>query len=93
LLAAEAGNIEEVRRLLNKEVYQDLVADINNKGLDQWTALHFAANEGRIEVVRELVKITDIEIDSYSSIMRAPLHLAAIRGHVNILRLLIESGA
>lgn len=29
----------------------DLVADINIKGLDNWTALHFAANEGRIEIV------------------------------------------
>ena len=93
LLAAEAGNIDEVKRLLNKEVYQDLVADINNKGLDQWTALHFAANEGRLEVVKELIKVTDIEIDGVSSILRTPLHLAAIRGHVGIIRVLVDAGA
>jgi ankyrin repeat protein len=32
-----------------------LTADINVKGLDQWTALHFAANENKLEVVKELL--------------------------------------
>ena len=80
LLAAEAGNIEEIKKLLNKDLLQDLVADINTKGLDQWTALHFAANEGRLEVVKELIKVPDVDKDTCSSIMRTPLHLASIRG-------------
>ena len=70
----------------------DLVADINVKGLDQWTALHFAANEGREDVVKELLSHNDLEKEPKSSILRTPLHLAAIRGHTNIARLLISVG-
>jgi ankyrin repeat protein len=66
---------------------------VNIKGLDAWTALHFAANEGRTEVVKELLSISDIENEPESSIMRTPLHLAAIRGHTSIVRLLIAHGA
>jgi ankyrin repeat protein len=72
---------------------KDLVADINTKGLDNWTALHFAANEGYLEIVKELLTHSDIEKEPLSTILRAPLHLAASRGHTNIARALIQSGA
>ena len=67
-----------------------MIADINHKGLDQWTALHFAANEGHFEVVEFLLKHPEIDKEPASSINRTPLHLAAIRGHTNIVRMLIE---
>ena len=54
--------------------------------------MHFAANEGRYEVVVQLLAKTDIEKDGVSSIMRTPLHLAAIRGHTKIVRALINVG-
>lgn len=92
IAAAENGNVEEVRRLLDKAELQDLAADINTKGLDQWTALHFAANEGRLEIVRELLSKPEIDKEPQSSIMRTPLHMAAIRGNTNIVRLLVDSG-
>jgi hypothetical protein len=34
LFAAEYGNLDEVKKLLDKEKLQDLVADVNTKGLD-----------------------------------------------------------
>ena len=68
------------------------MADVNTKGLDSWTALHFAANEGRLEVVKELLKAGEIEIDAMSSILRTPLHLASIRGHIHIIRALVNAG-
>jgi ankyrin repeat protein len=39
--------------------------------------------------------LTHVEIDKEpkSSIMRTPLHLAAIRGHSSIVRLLVTAGA
>lgn len=91
LWSSENGNLDEVKRLLDKEKLQDMVADVNHKGLDNWTALHFAANEGNIEVVKELLTHLDIEREPMSSINRTPLHLAAIRGHTNIVRSIIES--
>ncbi len=41
---------------MDKDQLADLVADVNVRGLDSWTALHFAANEGRLDVVTELLK-------------------------------------
>ena len=70
---------------------QDLIADVNHRGLDQWTALHFAANEGHFEIVKALLTDPDIDREAISSINRTPLHLAAIRGHTNIVRQIIDS--
>ena len=52
LFAAENGIIEEVKMLLDRNGPKgDLAADVNARGLDQWTALHFAANEGKVDIV------------------------------------------
>lgn len=91
LWASENGNLEEVKKLMDPNQLQDLIADVNHRGLDNWTALHFAANEGHFEVVKELLTHTDLEKEPISSINRTPLHLAAIRGHTNILRALLNS--
>lgn len=93
LQAAESGSLEEVHKLLDKTIHQDLVADLNTKGLDQWTALHFAASEGRVEVVKELISRPEIEKEPQSSINRTPLHLACMRGHTAIVRVLINAGS
>ena len=70
-----------MRHLLDPAVMQDLVADINIKGLDQWHALHFSANEGHSEITQELLGYKSIEVQPRSSSMRTPLHLAACRGY------------
>ena len=68
-------------------------ADVNAKGLDQWTALHFAANEGHYDVVCFLLSRPSIDKESTSTILRTPLHLAIIRGNLPIVRALIKAGA
>lgn len=93
LYAAEEGRIDDLKKLLDRKAMGSLVADVNAKGLDQWTALHFAANEGCYEVVRTLLAEPDIDKEATSSIMRTPLHLAVIRGYTQIVRALIEAGA
>lgn len=55
LIAAENGHLDEVIKLLDVAALHEKAADINVKGIDQWTALHFAANEGRVNVVKELI--------------------------------------
>jgi len=52
-------------------------ADVNFRGLDQWSALHFSASAGHEEIVKELVKQQGIEIEAVSTILRTPLHIAA----------------
>jgi ankyrin repeat protein len=55
--------------------------------------LHFAANENKIDIVQFLLSHPEIEIDATSTIGRTPLHLASIRGHMNIVRTLVTKGA
>lgn len=93
LIAAENGDLALIRRLLDPTVYQDLTADVNTKGLDQWTALHFAANEGRVEIVRALLQLPEVVLDARSSIQRTALHLACMRGYTLIARELLDKGA
>lgn len=94
LFAAEYGDINEVKSLVDKDgPLGDLIADINTRGLDQWTPLHFAANENKLDIVQFLLSHPEIEIDATSTIGRTPLHLASIRGHMNIVRTLVSKGA
>jgi hypothetical protein len=56
LFAAENGIIDEVKMLLDRDGPKgDLAADVNARGLDQWTALHFAANEGKSDIIQVLL--------------------------------------
>ncbi len=92
LIAAENSDIKMVKCLLDSQNLHDLVAEVNYKGLDNWGALHFAANEGRLEVVDFLLSRDGIEKEAESSIMRTAMHLAAIRGYQSILKSLEDAG-
>lgn len=50
LMAAEMGNLEKVISLIDKEQQGEFTANIRFQGLDNFTALHFAAQEGRKDV-------------------------------------------
>jgi ankyrin repeat protein len=41
---------------------KDLVVDLNCKGHDHWHALHFASNEGQVEIVEYLLQRPKIEV-------------------------------
>ena len=68
-------------------------ADVNTKGLDQWTALHLAAKSGHVEILKELLAQEGIEIEACSSMKRTPVHVAAEFDHVEIVKLLLAHGA
>lgn len=54
-----------------------------------WTLLHKMANEGHLEAVKALIELgANIETTDYHG--KIPLHLAAGRGHVYLLDLLIN---
>lgn len=57
-----------------------------------WNSLHWAADEGSVEVVRLLATITDL-VDSISKHGATPLMTAADRGHQEICEILIKCGA
>jgi len=68
-------------------------ADVNCKGAQQHTALHFAADKGHFSVLKELLKKPDVEIDPLSETGQTPLHLAAEKGNMEIAELLCGKGA
>jgi ankyrin repeat protein len=58
---------------------------------DEW-ALHFAAQDGNIVRIRELLA-HGRSPNVFDEISKTPLHYAAEHGHIEIMRVLLEAGA
>ncbi|KAK7229034.1 hypothetical protein V2G26_001204 [Clonostachys chloroleuca] len=71
--------------------------DVNWKDKDGETALHLAARFGHLESAEVLVKGSDSQKAdleaSENTYAWTPLHVAAVDGHLPIVKLLVESGA
>jgi len=89
LLAAEDGNMQEMLDLLDSSKKMLQVADINTKGADHWTALHYAANEGHGDILEVLID-KNIDVEAVTNQKRTALHLASARGNLDICRLLCD---
>mmetsp|Transcript_28746 Transcript_28746/g.56474 ORF Transcript_28746/g.56474 Transcript_28746/m.56474 type:complete len:332 (+) Transcript_28746:63-1058(+) len=87
LHAAEVGNLDEVRSLI-----QEKLAEVTAKGIDNWTALHFAARQGHLPVVNFLIK-QSADIDAVNKNGWSPLHLCCYQGHVEIAETILTCGA
>jgi len=67
-------------------------------GIDNWTALHYAARKGHVAVVHALLTHSPetrkmLNIDSRTRNDWTPLMLAADRGHLLVVQLLLKLGA
>ncbi|XP_042471245.1 ankyrin repeat-containing protein At5g02620-like [Zingiber officinale] len=91
-LAARAGNALRVQKILsecNEAQLKDLIYKQNQDGE---TALYVAAEKGHVEVVREILKVSDIQSagikanNNYDS-----FHIAAKQGHLEILKDILQS--
>ncbi|OPY79830.1 MAG: photosystem I assembly protein Ycf3 [Syntrophorhabdus sp. PtaU1.Bin058] len=80
------NNAKEVRVLADKG------ANVNTKDSDAYTALHWAAYYGNIDVVRALIE-KGADVNAQNNRKQTPLHLAADKGHTNAAKLLVEKGA
>ena len=47
---------------------KDKIADVNSVGLDDWTPLHYACNNGYARIVNELLKQEGILISAVSTL-------------------------
>ena len=83
MLAALKGQLDLCRRLIERG------ADVNKTG---WTALHYAATGGHVEVIRLLLD-KHAYIDSTSPNGSTPLMMAARYGNSSAVKLLLEEGA
>jgi hypothetical protein len=85
---ARKGLTTSVKRLLSiRNINVNVKDDVSG-----WTPLHYAADEGHIEIAGLLLQ-NGAEVNAKDRWDRTPLHLAAYNGHVDILHLLVENGA
>ena len=66
--------------------------DLNSTLLDDWTALHLAANEGHKEVVKILID-HGANIEAEARRNRRALHIACLRGNLEVVKILINAKA
>ncbi|XP_020597057.1 ankyrin repeat-containing protein At5g02620-like isoform X2 [Phalaenopsis equestris] len=91
-LAARAGNPVHVQRIISEcsgIQLQDLISKQNQDGE---TALYVASEKGHAEVVREILKASDVQ----SAAIKASnsfdaFHVAAKQGHLGVLKELLQS--
>lgn len=81
--------MQQMLEMIDPEKKLLQVADINTKGADMWTALHYAANEGHGDILEALIQ-KRIDIEACTNQQRTALHLAAARGHTDICRFLCD---
>ena len=85
---------EEHDQILAMLLFRGLESpDPNVRDRRGWTPLHEAAAFGAYRCAYQLSGIQAVEIDARTSFQRTPLHLAALRGDVDVLELLLERGA
>ena len=84
-----------LQKTRNEEIMIHLVkngADVNVQDTDGLTPLHFAAENGQLQVAKLLIESGALVDAKYINGL-TPLHRAALHGHTEILKLLIENGA
>lgn len=92
--AIERNDINLCKELLDREIYSDLIAQTNARGLNDWTALHIASSEGFKDACEVLIfQGEGTDINARTSMLRTPLHLASLHGHLPVVKVLIREGA
>ncbi|XP_047987305.1 ankyrin repeat domain-containing protein 39 [Leguminivora glycinivorella] len=88
--AAFNGDKEKVNMLIQKaKNAREFVNMPDNSG---YTALHYAARNGHVDICRTLLE-TGACVDAQTSGMATPLHKAAVAGKAATLKFLIQHGA
>jgi ankyrin repeat protein len=83
MMAALKGHVAMVKKLIARD------ADVNKTG---WTALHYAATNGHVEIIRILLE-QHAYIDAESPNGTTPLMMAAHYGSPSAVKALLEAGA
>jgi ankyrin repeat protein len=84
--AVAAGNLNEVKNLLNQGI------PMNSRTVTGRTALHNAARNGHLNIVQELLRRGAI-VNATTQSGKTPLQEAAGKGHPRIVHALLKAGA
>ncbi len=98
--AAEVGNLQSVRDLLNANADVNYLVDKGTLGVGHGTPLHFAAqfddrftDEAKVCEVVELCFRYGANPNLQNRKGQIPLHLAVANGHVSLVQLLLENNS
>ncbi|XP_020095380.1 ankyrin repeat-containing protein At5g02620 [Ananas comosus] len=91
-LAARAGNAVHVQKILSECSEDSLKELVSKQNLDGETALYVAAEKGHVEVVHEILQVSDVQ----SAAVKAnnsfdAFHIAAKQGHLEVSKELLYS--
>lgn len=84
IYACRSGSSTEVARLLAADP-----SEIDRRGHQAWTALHFAANAGHSLVASQLLAAKPDLIDAVDNESRAAVHYATMSGHDQVAEMLL----
>ena len=88
LESAGTGDLKFLKALL----HGNPMTDINSGDRCQTSALHYAADNGHLDVVEFLISNGAL-VNVTNMWEKTPLHAAANSGHLEIVKLLVENGA
>ncbi|RAP28318.1 hypothetical protein DID78_05100 [Candidatus Marinamargulisbacteria bacterium SCGC AG-343-D04] len=69
----------------------DNKSDVNTSNNNGWTPLHYAINNGNLEITKQLLR-KKISLNSKDKKGRTPLHIATIKNFSDIIKLLLSEG-
>lgn len=88
-ISCDKGNYEQARKLIKEENY-----DVNDQDNAGNTALHEAALNGHLDIVKLLTENgADVNIQSFEMFKDTPLIDASANGHLNVVKYLLAHGA
>lgn len=95
MIAARHGQLAICKFLVEgyKKGNRKFRADVNSRCKLGWTALHYAAYNGREEICKCLVPDTITNMDVQSESGDTPLHGAAMRDNKKLFKFFIDNGA
>ena len=88
LESAGNGDLKLVKAIL----HGNPLTDINSGDRCQSSALHYAADNGRLDVVEFLVSM-GASVNITNMWEKTPLHAACNNGHFEVVKFLVENGA
>lgn len=87
ITCAEKGDVQGI-----VELYEEGAQISQVRGLNNYTALHYAVRSGSIHLVAELIR-RGVPIEARTSLGETALHLAAYSGRLLVAEQLIDKGA
>jgi ankyrin repeat protein len=84
--ASRNGNLDKVKKCMMQNV------DVNAQDSNGWTALHFACQNGRTDIVGYLVREGKVDVSLNDMDGWTALHKASKEGHLELVHFLVRNG-